>query len=108
MNWLQKIAQSIPPTYTGVGHGYRWNERENKYDELWRSRDSAPVILWYYESGQIVEEQQDYEQSDSPKHWSDTDDARGRIETGTGRGSIEFTYRAGEKATKTSALKNKS
>ena len=87
MNWMQKTFQSIPPTYTGIGHGYRWDENENKYVELWQSKDTDPVLLWYYESGKIVEEKRMYQ---NHAHWSDTDDARGRIETGTGRGSIQF------------------
>lgn len=90
MNWLQKIShgESIPPTYLGVGHGYRWNEEENKMVETWQSGDTNPVILWSYEDGHIKEE---YRTKSNRAHWSDHDLARGRIETGSQRGSIDFT-----------------
>ena len=88
MNWFQKIAdQFFPSTYTGVGHGYRWDEDSGRLQETWQSPDRDPVLLWSYENGQIVEEQR--METDQP-HWSDTDDARGRIETGNMRGSVTF------------------
>ncbi len=67
MNWLQKIAQAIPPTYTGVGHGYRWNDQKDTYEELWQSLDRSDVILWYYENGQIREEKIEYAHQ---PHWT--------------------------------------
>ena len=85
MNWLQKISQGLAPTYLGVGHNYRWNEDERKYEELWQAKDKGDVIIWYYENGQI-KEQEEYGPHWSVGEWS----ARGRIETGTGRGSIDF------------------
>lgn len=91
MNWLQKIAdQFFPNTYTGVGHGYRWDEDSGSLQETWQSPDRDPVLLWSYEGGQMVEEQR--VKTNQP-HWSDTDDARGRIETGNMRGSITFNRR---------------
>lgn len=88
MNWLQKISDdSMAPNYTGVGHGYRWDSNENKYKELWQHPDREPVILWYYENGKIREEMRD---ASNRAHWSDKDNARGRVETGTGRGSVVF------------------
>ena len=80
----------MPPTYLGVGHGYRWNPGIDQYRQLWQSQDRDPVILWRYESGQIVEETRG---SENQAHWSDTDNARGRIETGANRGSIQFNSR---------------
>lgn len=84
MNWLQRLAQVMPPTYMGVGHGYRWNEDTEKYEELWQSKDNSPVILWYYRDGKL-EEQTGYD-----AHWLEHEDAKGRIETGKKRGSITF------------------
>lgn len=86
MNWMQRIAQQFPPSYTGVGHGYRWNEQEGKLEELWRTKNHQSVILWSYEGGQIIESVQ----AGNDPHWSDTDDARGRIELESGLGSITF------------------
>ena len=84
MNWLQKIAQSMAPTYVGVGHNYRWNEDTNKYEELWQAKDSGDVIVWYHKNGKITE------QYGISPHWIENADAKGRIETGTNRGSIDF------------------
>lgn len=92
MNWLQKTAQPqfFPGTYTGVGHGYRWDEESDRLQETWQSPDRDPVLLWSYENGQIIEEQR---METNQPHWSDTDDARGRIETGNMRGSVTFNRR---------------
>ena len=88
MNWLQKIAQSLPPTYTGVGHGYRWDEENRKYVEHWQHADREPVILWWYEDGFISEE---YRTKDNTAHWLAEDTpGLGRVETGTNRGSVAF------------------
>lgn len=84
MNWLQKIAQLLPPTYMGMGHNYRWNEDQEKYEELWAAKDSGDVIIWYYKDGQITEQDQ------YGPHWVDRADAKGRIETGKNRGSVTF------------------
>lgn len=86
-NWLQKLSQSLPPSSMGVGHGYRWDDEKNEYQELWQSSDREPVLLWLYENEQITEE---VRTQSNLAHWSDSDDARGRIETGTGRGSVIF------------------
>jgi len=85
---LQKTSQSIPPSYIGVGHGYRFNDETGQMEELWQSGDTNPVILWSYEDGYIKEE---YRTKNNTAHWSTTDLARGRIETGSNRGSIDFT-----------------
>lgn len=73
----------MPPTYTGVGHGYRLNEETGEMEELFRSRDDKQVVIWWYEGGQIVE------QDEYGPHWGEYE-AKGRIETGAGRGSIDF------------------
>jgi len=82
MNWFQRIAQA--PTYIGVGHNYRWNENTNEYEELWQAKDSGDVIVWYHKDGKIVE------QDGVSPHWVENADAKGRIESGTNRGSIAF------------------
>jgi len=87
MNWLQKISNSFPPSPMSIGHGYRWNEETGKNEEVWQSGDTSPVILWMYDGGQLIES---YRTRDNTAHWSDSDDARGRIEMGTGRGSVNF------------------
>ena len=85
-NWLTKISQSIPPSYTNVGHGYRWDDQENKLQEEWKLPSIDPVILWNYENGQIHEQ---YRTKTNTAHW-DESPAKGRIETGTKRGSVTF------------------
>lgn len=84
MNWFQKIAQSLPPTYMGVGHNYRWNEDKDEYEELWKAKDSGNVIIWYYKDGNIIE------QEGIGPHWVENADAKGRIETENNRGSVGF------------------
>ena len=76
MNWMQKIAQEYPPTPLGIGHGYRWDPETGKSVEEWQSGDSEPVILWMYENGQLTES---FRTRDNSAHWSEHDDARGRI-----------------------------
>ncbi len=96
MNWLQKIAQFVPPSYMGVGHGYRFNDM-GEAQEVWQSGDTKPVILWSYEDGRITE---DYRTRDNNAHWSATDLARGRIETGSQKGSVNFTTKDPEEKKK--------
>ena len=55
MNWIQKIAHDMPPTSLSIGHGYRWDPETKQNVEEWQSGDSAPVILWMYDNGQLTE-----------------------------------------------------
>jgi hypothetical protein len=87
LNWLQKICQSFPPTYVGVGHGYRWDEGNKKHVELWQSGDTKPVLLWFWEKGIIYE---DVRTKNNTAHWLLDIPAQGRIETGTNMGSVSF------------------
>jgi len=87
MNWMQKIASKLPPTPLYIGHGYRWNPDTGEVVEEWQSGDTEPVLLWSYDNNQLTEL---IRTRDNSAHWSDTDDARGRIETGRNIGSIDF------------------
>ena len=83
-SWLQKTNSEFAPTYMGVGHNYIWNKDTGQYDQLWRHEDDI-ITLWYYENGKI-KEQKGLTRHQPTSNW----DAFGRIETGSGNGSIAF------------------
>ena len=79
------VSQKLPPTYIGVGHNYRWNEETGEYEELYRSRNSGHIVLWYYTSDREIVETNEKTHWDFGSHL-----AKGRIDIESKQGSISF------------------
>jgi len=90
LNWLSKISQSVPPSYIGVGHGYRWDSNKHIYDDTYIPKKS--VVLWHYQNGQIHEQPRERVNTMHNDEYAEGGPypAKGRIENDTKIGSILF------------------